>query len=86
MTGADQFILFSSTYSMVAVCALFLASTVICLLVRRVGIAAFFSSPDVQVLGLLSLAILAMPSALRTLQSPMAAWLPAGANVRSLWQ
>jgi hypothetical protein len=65
MTGADQFILFSSAYSILAVCVLLLASTVIWLRVRHVGMAAFFSSPEVQVLGLLSLAILAMPSALR---------------------
>jgi hypothetical protein len=64
MTGADQFILFGSAYSMVAVCAVFLASTVIWLRARHFGIAALFGSPDVQVLGLLWLAILAMPSAI----------------------
>ena len=65
MTGVDQFILFSSAYSILALCVLLLAITVIWLRVRHVGVAVFFSSPDVQVLGLLSLAILAMPSALR---------------------
>ncbi len=65
MTGADQFILFGSAYSMVAACAQLLAGTVIWLRARHFGIAAFFRSPDAQVLGLLSLAILAMPSAIR---------------------
>jgi hypothetical protein len=64
MTGADQFILFGSAYSMVAASALLLAGTVIWLRARHFGIAALFRSPDVQVLGLLSLAILAMPSAI----------------------
>jgi hypothetical protein len=65
MTGADQFILFGSVYSMEAACVLLLASTVIWLRARHFGIAALFGSPDVQVLGLLSLAILAMPSAIK---------------------
>ncbi len=65
MAGADQFILFGSAYSMVAACALLLASTVIWLRARDFGIAAFFRNRDVQVLGLLSLAILATPSSIR---------------------
>jgi hypothetical protein len=69
MTGVDQFILFGSAYSMVAACALLLASTVIWMRARHLGIAALFRSPDVQVLGLLSLAILAMPSAIRVSSS-----------------
>ena len=64
MTGADQLIPFGSAYTMVALCALLLATTVIWLRARHFGMAALFSSPDVQVLGLLSIAILAMPAAI----------------------
>jgi len=72
MAGVDQFILFGSAYSMVALCALILAGTVIWLRARDFGVAAFFRSRDVQVLGLLSLAILAMPSSIR---GPNYRWL-----------
>jgi hypothetical protein len=65
MTGTDQFVLFGSAYTTVAVCALLLAGTVIWLRVRRFGIAPLFRSPETQVLGLLSLTILGMPALVR---------------------
>jgi hypothetical protein len=65
MTGADQLILFGSAYAMVALCALLLAITVIWRRVRKFGIASLFRSPEMQVFGLLSITILAMPAAIR---------------------
>jgi hypothetical protein len=64
MTGADQFILFGSAYRTVASCALFLAGTVIWSHVRWFGIVPLSRSPEMQVLGLLSVTILAMPAAI----------------------
>jgi hypothetical protein len=77
MTGADQLILFGPSYLMVGLCAFFLACTVIAVRARRFGIASLVGSPDMQVLGLLSIAMLAMPAAIRvSSDQPQLGYLP----------
>jgi hypothetical protein len=65
MTGADQFIVFGFPYRMVAAAALVLALTIVWLPARRRALPALLKSPETQVLGLLSLAILIMPDSIQ---------------------
>jgi len=62
ISGTDQFALFGPAYRTVATCALVLAFPIVWLRSRRFGAATLIGSPESQVLGLLALAVLVIPS------------------------